>query len=147
MRSRRASNGSARPLNCGVMWPDPKESSRVRSRAFALCRKRLRSRGAAAAEAFLLLAGGERRCIVRGPSVTGFGSFGRVFVSAARTPIAHTVNGVESLIWHDYIGDPTLADAILDRIVHRSHRIHLQAKESMRKRAAGKEAAKAQAEA
>jgi DNA replication protein DnaC len=49
--------------------------------------------------------------------------------------------------WHDYIGDPTLADAILDRIVHRSHRIHLQAKESMRKRAAVKETAKAQAEA
>jgi DNA replication protein DnaC len=49
--------------------------------------------------------------------------------------------------WHDYIGDPTLADAILDRIVHRSHRIHLQAKESMRKRAAAKGTAKAQAEA
>ena len=49
--------------------------------------------------------------------------------------------------WHDYIGDQTLADAILDRIVHRSHRIHLQAKESMRKRAAVKETAKTQAEA
>jgi DNA replication protein DnaC len=36
--------------------------------------------------------------------------------------------------WHDYIGDPTLADAILDRLVHRSHRIHLQGKESMRGR-------------
>ena len=36
--------------------------------------------------------------------------------------------------WHEYIGDPTLADAILDRLLHRSHRIHLQAKESMRKR-------------
>jgi DNA replication protein DnaC len=44
--------------------------------------------------------------------------------------------------WHDYIGDPTLADAILDRIVHRSHRIHLEAKESMRKREAAKESAK-----
>ena len=38
--------------------------------------------------------------------------------------------------WHEYIGDPTLADAILDRLVHRSHRIHLQGKESMRERAA-----------
>jgi DNA replication protein DnaC len=38
--------------------------------------------------------------------------------------------------WHDYIGDPTLADAILDRLVHRSHRIHLQVKESMRGRKA-----------
>lgn len=32
--------------------------------------------------------------------------------------------------WHDYIGDPTLADAILDRLVHRSHRIHLEASRS-----------------
>jgi DNA replication protein DnaC len=44
--------------------------------------------------------------------------------------------------WHDYIGDPTLADAILDRIVHRSHRIHLESKESMRKRETTKESAK-----
>jgi DNA replication protein DnaC len=41
--------------------------------------------------------------------------------------------------WHDYIGDPTLADAILDRLVHQSHRIHLEAKDSLR----GREAAKA----
>jgi DNA replication protein DnaC len=41
--------------------------------------------------------------------------------------------------WHDYIGDPTLADAILDRLVHRSHRIHLEAKESVRKTEAEKE--------
>jgi DNA replication protein DnaC len=27
--------------------------------------------------------------------------------------------------WHEVIGDPTLADAILDRIVHRAHRIEL----------------------
>lgn len=45
--------------------------------------------------------------------------------------------------WHDYIGDPTLADAILDRLVHRSHRIHLEAKESMRKREAAKQVAQA----
>ena len=38
--------------------------------------------------------------------------------------------------WHAYIGDPTLADAILDRLLHRSHQIHLQADESMRKREA-----------
>jgi len=41
--------------------------------------------------------------------------------------------------WHDYIGDPTLADAILDRILHRSHRIHLAAKESIRKTEAEEE--------
>ncbi|OPE12301.1 transposase, partial [Pseudomonas aeruginosa] len=32
------------------------------------------------------------------------------------------------------IGDPTLADAILDRLVHNAYRIHLKG-ESMRKRA------------
>lgn len=34
--------------------------------------------------------------------------------------------------WHDYIGEPTIADAILDRIVHRAHKIELRG-ESMRK--------------
>ena len=27
--------------------------------------------------------------------------------------------------WHDYLGDPTVADAILDRLVHRAHRLAL----------------------
>jgi DNA replication protein DnaC len=35
--------------------------------------------------------------------------------------------------WHAYIGDPTLADAILDRLVHGAHKLHLKARESMRK--------------
>ncbi len=34
--------------------------------------------------------------------------------------------------WHDVIGEPTLADAILDRIVHRAHTINLTG-ETMRK--------------
>jgi DNA replication protein DnaC len=37
--------------------------------------------------------------------------------------------------WHAVIGDPTLADAILDRLVHNAHRLELQG-DSMRKRAA-----------
>lgn len=37
--------------------------------------------------------------------------------------------------WHDLIGDPTLADAILDRLVHNAYRITLKG-ESMRKRQA-----------
>jgi DNA replication protein DnaC len=37
--------------------------------------------------------------------------------------------------WHDYIGDPTLADAILDRLVHNAYRINLKG-ESVRKRQA-----------
>jgi DNA replication protein DnaC len=36
--------------------------------------------------------------------------------------------------WHEQIGDPTLADGILDRLVHNAHRIEMKG-ESMRKRA------------
>jgi DNA replication protein DnaC len=35
--------------------------------------------------------------------------------------------------WHDMIGEPTIADAILDRIIHNAHRITLEG-DSMRKR-------------
>jgi len=35
--------------------------------------------------------------------------------------------------WHEIIGDPTLADAIMDRIVHNAYKINLKG-ESMRKR-------------
>src|SRR5208283_3419948 len=35
--------------------------------------------------------------------------------------------------WHEIIGEQTIADAILDRIVHQAHRIELSG-ESMRKR-------------
>ena len=34
--------------------------------------------------------------------------------------------------WHEIIGDPTYADAILDRLVHNAHRIELTG-ESMRR--------------
>lgn len=34
--------------------------------------------------------------------------------------------------WHELIGDPTLADAILDRLVHNAHKLNLKG-ESMRK--------------
>jgi DNA replication protein DnaC len=34
--------------------------------------------------------------------------------------------------WHEYIGEPTLADAILDRITSNAHRIELKG-ESLRK--------------
>jgi DNA replication protein DnaC len=34
--------------------------------------------------------------------------------------------------WHEAIGEPTVADAILDRLVHNAHRITL-AGESLRK--------------
>ena len=34
--------------------------------------------------------------------------------------------------WHDVIGEPTFADAILDRIVHNAYRLELEG-QSMRK--------------
>jgi DNA replication protein DnaC len=37
--------------------------------------------------------------------------------------------------WHDLIGVPSLADAVLDRVVHNAYRIEL-AGESLRKRRA-----------
>lgn len=37
--------------------------------------------------------------------------------------------------WHEQIGDPTLADAILDRVVHNAHKIELEG-DSMRKKKA-----------
>jgi DNA replication protein DnaC len=43
---------------------------------------------------------------------------------AAQLPIKH---------WHETIGDPTLADAILDRLIHNAHKITLKG-ESMRKK-------------
>ena len=36
--------------------------------------------------------------------------------------------------WHDLIGDPTLADAILDRIIHNAHRIQLRGESLRRKK-------------
>jgi DNA replication protein DnaC len=36
--------------------------------------------------------------------------------------------------WHETIGDPTIADALLDRLVHNAHRIQLTGKDSMRKK-------------
>ncbi len=50
----------------------------------------------------------------------------RTSILTSQLPIEH---------WHEYLNDPTLADAIMDRLIHRSHKIHLQGKESMRKRA------------
>jgi len=44
-------------------------------------------------------------------------------IVAAQLPIEH---------WHENIRDPTIADAILDRLVHNAHKIHLKG-ESMRK--------------
>lgn len=52
----------------------------------------------------------------------------RSTVLTSQVPISH---------WHDQIGDPTIADSILDRLVHNAHRIEL-AGASMRKTKNGK---------
>jgi DNA replication protein DnaC len=39
--------------------------------------------------------------------------------------------------WHDSLNDPTVADAIMDRLIHGSHKIHLESRESMRGRKHG----------
>ena len=44
--------------------------------------------------------------------------------------------------WHEVIGDPTLADAILDRIIHRAHRIDLKGP-SLRRRLVASESSAA----
>jgi DNA replication protein DnaC len=48
----------------------------------------------------------------------------RSMILTSQMPVAH---------WHEQIGDPTIADSILDRLVHNAHRIELRG-ESMRKK-------------
>ncbi|MBL8083840.1 MAG: IS21-like element helper ATPase IstB [Candidatus Obscuribacter sp.] len=40
-------------------------------------------------------------------------------------------------LWHEIIGDPTIADAILDRLVHNAHKVQLRTKISKRKEECG----------
>src|SRR5580693_1304763 len=52
------------------------------------------------------------------------------------SPLGFVVSGYRSQLpvskWHEQIGDPTLADGILDRLVHNAHRIEMRG-DSMRK--------------
>lgn len=48
----------------------------------------------------------------------------RSLILTSQMPVAH---------WHEQIGDPTIADSILDRLIHNAHRIELKG-ESMRKK-------------
>jgi DNA replication protein DnaC len=38
--------------------------------------------------------------------------------------------------WHEQIGDPTIADAILDRLIHNAHKINLKGSSLRKKYAA-----------
>ena len=45
--------------------------------------------------------------------------------------------------WHAWLGEPTLADAILDRVVHGAHKIALKGESMRRSRANAADAANA----
>jgi len=47
----------------------------------------------------------------------------RSMILTSQMPVAH---------WHEQIGDPTIADSILDRLLHNAYRMELNG-ESMRK--------------
>jgi DNA replication protein DnaC len=53
----------------------------------------------------------------------------RSMILTSRLPVAR---------WHEQIGDPTLADGILDRLVHNAHRIEMRG-DSIRKQKGVKE--------
>jgi DNA replication protein DnaC len=52
----------------------------------------------------------------------------RSLILTSQMPVSH---------WHEQIGDPTIADSILDRILHNAYRIELKG-ESLRKKLGGK---------
>ncbi len=54
----------------------------------------------------------------------------RSTVVVAQMPMEH---------WHDWVGDPALADAILDRLVHNAYRLILKGESQRKKRGIGKE--------
>lgn len=48
-------------------------------------------------------------------------------------------------VWHEYLGEPTVADAVLDRLLHNAHRLELHG-ESLRKNGKGLDRPKKEAE-
>jgi DNA replication protein DnaC len=54
-------------------------------------------------------------------------------VQIATRPLHQSYFLVAVSRWHEQIGDPTIADGILDRLVHNAHRIEMRG-ESMRKK-------------
>ena len=71
--------------------------------------------------------------------LTAEGRRDRMVIIDARHDRAATIvtSQVPVELWHEHIGHPTIADAVLDRLVHGAHRIELKG-ESMRKLRAAK---------
>jgi hypothetical protein len=67
---------------------------------------------------------GEVEVVQRPVRVAERSLFAAPFQQTSQLPVAK---------WHGQIGDPTVADSILDRLVHAAHRLEMQG-ESMRKR-------------
>ena len=55
------------------------------------------------------------------------------YLSLSRNTVKKYISLFETLGWYDIIGEKTIADAILDRLIHQSHRLELKG-ESMRKK-------------
>ena len=73
---------------------------------------------------------------VGGPQASGAGASGGAIArgSMARVGGATVVTAQLPVSdWHEYLGGGRVADAILDRLVHNSHRIELNSTDSMRK--------------
>jgi IstB-like ATP binding protein len=73
-----------------------------------------------------------KREMIIGPSGGGYQT--RSTILTSQVPVAQ---------WHEQIGDATIADGILDRLVHNAHRIELRG-ESLRKTRAKKPEAKSE---
>lgn len=68
---------------------------------------------------------------------------GKSATSAIQTRSTILTSQLPVARWHEQIGDATVADGILDRLVHNAHRIELRG-ESMRKTKAKKPEAKSE---
>src|SRR6202040_1826371 len=64
-------------------------------------------------------------CAVSPASSSSFSTIGASTILTSQIPVDK---------WHAFIGDPTYADAILDRLVHNAHRIDLAGESLRRKR-------------
>ena len=51
---------------------------------------------------------------------------GLVTKGAVRRAAPRTASQLPHTKWHEYLGDPTVADAILDRVLHNAHRLVLK---------------------